>query len=891
MACFVMCGRPEPVIFARRRSAAGVAPHLVCDVCHGLLPAQSQGDTLANDLYGELSERGERGAASTLRKRERAVITCPRCGLAVYPDTPACPRCNTPLAATAYRGPAGAPGPNGYQQGDTMGDNMPTWMRAVQGQALNQQRQGPPSGALGSAGIPPAAPREGVSLSEMISEENLPEWLRGAADAPGGAPGGATSHAAYPPYQPGRQGQPGQPPQWNAPRSPAYPASGFGPSGYPGHAPDPRATGNMATASAQPLYPQSGAPSVSAGQFVDESALPDWLRQVGGADAPRQPAQNAPYPPDQGYAQPGYGQGYPPSAQPAPQPPSAGQAPQPSAAFPSLDQASYGPTSAGRPAGAPYGGDQGGMAAQSLLDPQALPSWLGGPNGAAPQFGAARGDEAASGRAASMGMQAGSLVDENALPQWLRNEPATASPSQRVPAVAPGSVSQWITGAADEPLPSWLNQVYADVPAASQPSRSPQTPYMPTPGYAQYGPGGAPQASPYGSTDVAGAAAGGVAAGQFVDESALPDWLKAQGATPQPPYPATPQSSYLTPQQPGYLAPQSPAQAPYQPVTPEAPRGAAPASAMFTPQASQQFPQAEPGPSFSASDLIDPDALPSWVAGGQGRGTSKQRAVPPQQPIGAGRISGAAGWDDEGEMRGGGDQPGASVSRRPAATLGQATSRQPRPAAPQGANGQPGRNGQLAASSGALDGGWDDTPAAASAPYTQRQPAPQGRAGRLRPDDDAGAWNGAGQTGRDGRPLPPVQRGQPTGGLGQGAPLQREELPAWLRAGSAHAQPNGVAQGGAPSAQREPTYDEWDLPGEWDAGDPNGGQVGYAGYPEGYAEPDYNGAFDAGYAEARYGAGGAAGQRQAPGARGARGAQGQPDQQEKRGWRRIFGRR
>jgi len=770
-----------------------------------------------------------------------------------------------------------------------MGDNMPTWMRAVQGQALNQQRPGPPSGALGSAGIPPAAPRDGVSLSDMISEENLPEWLRGAADAPGGAPGAPNRNAAYPPYQQG------QPPQWNAPRGPAYPASGYPPSGYPGYAADPRATGNMATASAPSAYPQASAPSVSAGQFVDESALPDWLRQVGGADPARQPGPlnqpqppNAPYPAPSGYPQPGYGQGYPPSGQLAP--PQGVQAPQPSAAFPSLDQVNYG-APPGRPGAAQYGGDQGGMAAQSLLDPGALPSWLGGPNGAAPQVGGARGAEA-SGRAASMGMQAGSLVDENALPQWLRNEPATASPSQRVPAVAPGSVSQWITGAADEPLPTWLNQVYADVPSA-QPARAPQTPYIPAQGgYAQYGAGAAPQASPYGSTDVAGAAAGGVAAGQFVDESALPDWLKAQGAAPQAPYPAAPQSGYMAPQQayaPGYPQPQPSAPAPYQPAPSSTPLGAS-ANGMFAPQSSQQFPQAEPTPSFSASDLIDPDALPSWVSGGQGRGTSKQRAVSPPQPTGAGRIGGAAGWDDDGATRGMGDQPGAS-SRRPAATLGQATSRQPRPPMPPGANGQPGRGGQSVASSGPLGDGWDAAPAAAPTPYTQRQPAQQGQAGRMRLDSDAGAWSGNAQGGQGGRPaappaangrsLPPVQRGQPTGGLGQGAPLQRDELPTWLRAGSPHGQANGAQGFGAPPAQPEPTYDEWGLPDEWGADDANDG-------PADYADPGYDGAFEAGYAEARYGANGP-GQRRAPG--GARGAQGQPDQPEKRGWRRIFGRR
>jgi hypothetical protein len=560
------------------------------------------------------------------------------------------------------------------------------------------------------------------------------------------------------------------------------------------------------------------------------------------------------------------------------------------------------------------------MAAQALLDPGAMPSWLGGPNGAAPQIGGRGGAGGeASGRAANMGMQAGSLVDENSLPQWLRNEPATASPSQRVPAVAPGSVSQWITGAADEPLPTWLNQVYADVPSTAQPARAPQTPYMP----AQPSAGYAPQASPYGSADAAGATAGGMAAGQFVDESALPDWLKAQGATPQPAYPATPQPGYLAPQQ----SPQSPqgyapgyGQAPYQPTPyqaapPSTPLRVGPdvfpgaASGMFAPQASQQFPQAEPGPTFSASDLIDPDALPSWVGGGQEKGgATNQRANSPQS-AGSRQLGGMDGWDDDGANPAAGmnDQIGASATRRAAATLGQATSRQPRPPMPQGSgvNSQPGQRGQSGAPSGALGGandgwddGWDAAPAAAPPPYTQRQSAQAGRPGRPRPDD-ANGWNanapaqaGRPQTPPAGRPLPPVQRGQPTGGLGQGAPLQRDELPAWLRAGSPHGQANGAAQGyGAPPPpQPEPAYDEWGLPiDDWGAEGANDGAVGYA---DGYGNPGYDGGYDPRYAEqAPYGGNSAAGRGQGRPAGGARGASSQPDQQEKRGWRRIFGRR
>src|SRR6185437_3012190 len=90
-------------------------------------------------------------------------------------------------------------------------------------------------------------------------------------------------------------------------------------------------------------------------------------------------------------------------------------------AFPSLESAgSY---------QAPLVGG-GGMPASSLLDPNALPTWLGGQQGQAAPDGM-RGGE---------GMRAQSLVDEAALPGWMRNEPASPAqaPVGAPPPAAPG---------------------------------------------------------------------------------------------------------------------------------------------------------------------------------------------------------------------------------------------------------------------------------------------------------------------------------------------------------------------------------------------------------------------------------------------------------------------
>ena len=181
-------------------------------------------------------------------------------------------------------------------------------------------------------------------------------------------------------------------------------------------------------------------PGFSVNELVSEEALPDWLRQASADSAQptqRQPIPGTPgapgYPPQQAIRRisamphirlpisrraPGYGGnggdgGYAPA--PAQEPPV--QRPDANA-FPSIENAgSYQGPLAG-----------GGMPASSLLDPNALPTWLGGQQGQVAPDGM-RGGE---------GMRAQSLVDEAALPGWMRNEPA--SPAQ-APVAAPPPVA------------------------------------------------------------------------------------------------------------------------------------------------------------------------------------------------------------------------------------------------------------------------------------------------------------------------------------------------------------------------------------------------------------------------------------------------------------------
>jgi hypothetical protein len=306
--------------------------------------------------------------------------------------------------------------------------------------------------------------------------------------------------------------QPAQPPGYGSPGQPVYgppPSPGYGSPGMPAQSNDPYGA------------PPPGGAGFSAGSLITEDALPEWMRQGGGNGVPR-PGMGAPAPAVQSASgaapevpwsaplpqaqQPAYPRqpagsqwlrGNPPrpdvsaqstTYQPAPEPgyPTA----QLGGPFPSIEQV-------GTPQ-AQRGGD--GMAAQSLLDASAVPSWLTGQPQAPqspPAYGAPMGD----------GMPASALIDEHALPQWLRAQPQTPAAS------APASgMSQWMAPPAQEaPSPSWMGSPYPGTPASS---------LAPPPGPF----GGYPQ-------EPMAPAPGTLSAGQFVDDTALPGWLRAQSAS------------------------------------------------------------------------------------------------------------------------------------------------------------------------------------------------------------------------------------------------------------------------------------------------------------------------------------------------------------------------
>lgn len=354
-----------------------------------------------------------------------------------------------------------------------------------------------------------------------------------------------------------------QPPQF--PQAPQAPSTSYAPhrqqqsgQGIPGQFSQQAASQHQPNQPNQPNQP-GARPGFSISELVSEEALPDWLRQASvesGQPTQRQPAPGTPgmpaYSPPPASPQapqlpmPSYGAGVAPI--PAQEP----QFPRPDAsAFPSLESAgSY---------QAPLVG--GGLSASSLLDPNALPTWLGGQGDAATSNGM-RGGE---------GMRAQSLVDETALPEWLRNEPA--SPQQQPVALPPPATPAW---GGFGPSSSMAAPSPAAPPIAGAP-----VPLGLPPAY--HANGMVPQQPPA----IMGGQPG-MSASQLVDPDALPEWMKADGGDGGNGRAAQPRGN-------GQSA--------------AAPQGG-----------------------WSASDLIDPSMLPGWVRGNEAAGSPAQMPQAPQMP-------------------------------------------------------------------------------------------------------------------------------------------------------------------------------------------------------------------------------------------------------------------
>ncbi len=658
---------------------------------------------------------------------------CPQCGQPNNPGAMVCVRCGVALAAPA-------PYPSAMQATDNT--QLPPWLQAAvppqQAQSFGSQRmplsqpgtfpnqfnqgynqgynqgfggQPTPFAAQPSSplGAPPSQAQGQLSGQSLMNDDALPDWLRNAGANMPPTPSGA-------PWQQ-------QAPAWGAQQQPpAWQQNPYAQQPQPERPP----MGQM------PTQRQGSSP------LFDDSALPEWLRQAARGQElenqqPAAPSFAQPAPPAQ-YGAPAYA---PPQQAPWQQPAAAQPFQAESPAFPSIDQAGqFGP--AAQP--------NTGVNAASLLDQSALPGWLGGqPNMAQNSSSANSGDLGA--------MSARSLVEETALPQWLRAEPDTSAPqAPPPPRVVAADNNGWMPpAAATEQPPSWLRQVYTEANVQPLAPRAPEPPAQPAWG------GANAYAGPQSTRIAASPASDRLSAADFVDEAALPDWLRAQG--PAAPEPERPQPQMGMPQDQRV----SPLYRPGPPAYPEQGFDAEPTTKQ--PVLPADPPPADPPAHFAASDLIDPSALPAWAM--------EQSEAP--QP----EFNSTTGWTSKmpsnrppaqpPTYEAGGSFRGFQEAESPASGWG---------APPGGYRQAPEQFSESSVAGGNLPS-WLSQARPSRAPETSRRPV------------EGDGW---------GRDVPPAGRPDDFGsrapvsqkGRRRGPPIPTEELPPWLQ---------GTHNGGSASQQ------------------------------------------------------------------------------------------
>jgi hypothetical protein len=325
------------------------------------------------------------------------------------------------------------------QPGKTGGSNeeeaLPDWLRQVYAEAHVPalQEPGQPKPSIGGKAL--------ISGSDLLDERSVPKWLQEASQ---------TSPL------------------------PDFPKELLWTTPIP----------SPSKGTAQPTGPETPPPTGASGplgfagqSLIDESSLPEWLRNMDPGSPPKIGASR---------------------------------------------KSTTGPT---QPASQPSGSASGIFSAAELIDTQSLPTWMKAD--AAPTAGA--GSSAGlSSKAAEPTPQSGptggasgifsaaELVDTQSLPTWLKKEEeAAAPPKQNQPASGsgPAGSASGVFSAAElvdtQSLPAWLRTEGSE--AAPGQERQPD-----------------------GASGPAGSASGVFSAAELVDTQSLPAWLKAEDQTPPP---------------------------------------------------------------------------------------------------------------------------------------------------------------------------------------------------------------------------------------------------------------------------------------------------------------------------------------------------------------------
>ncbi len=460
-------------------------------------------------------------------------------GAGPSPFSPSSPPFNGPRPPAAPRPPTSGPTPYTYGGRRSTDDlfassslidqtRLPDWLS--QRPAPSQKPAKPPSGRRSSL----AGPRStSVPPHDPALDANLPDWLR-AMDP--GAPPDLSSLTSGPLRSGNKSPAPTYRPSVPDPRAPW---SGSRTSG-----PDPFSISQVNAA----LPPLEG--------FDIGSAAPP--------SAPRGPITGNPNPfaPRSPFSQPS----------------------RPGDSFPEARDQGF-PTSGPQPA-SPLNQAAGGFSAGSLIEKDALPAWLSGPN------------QSEKTPPLPSPFEAASLVDEASLPGWLRSTreteplplPVTVSnsvgngksSSEQTPAAAAGDAD----AADDEALPEWLQQVYAE--AHVPPLNEEDAP-------------------------AAGAASQKLSASNLVDERSVPAWIREAAQTS--PLPNI--SDILTP-------PSPPTSQPEAHVRIDAPQSSSLSSAGTPPAAP-----------ISGNSLIDNESLPAWLRELDTEGAAAAPINPSSSPEGS----------------------------------------------------------------------------------------------------------------------------------------------------------------------------------------------------------------------------------------------------------------
>ncbi len=238
---------------------------------------------------------------------------------------------------------------------------------------------------------------------------------------------------------------------------------------------------------------------------------------------------------------------------------------------------------------------------------------------------------------ASKGINAQSLIDEQALPSWMHENKPTTGPIPQG-GIAASSLIQ--PDVAPDWMKSWQNSPVANPALPATPPKQAQ----PSGQYGHEEPG----------EGTAEGTARGFSAGDLIDHQSLPSWMSGQDARNVPLAPgqsapgsqslsSLPDTNSLSPwthngqQQSGSFPPAQQASMP--PASNQAPWSPSPQQ-MPPMQQSPVWQQPAPQPSLgmnsapgvgnnlSASSFIDPNALPEWLRSGEGQSAGPQQQGP-----------------------------------------------------------------------------------------------------------------------------------------------------------------------------------------------------------------------------------------------------------------------